>query len=85
MNAKTYEIHPIGYVKRYGEELYLEILEPYRPALNKLEEFSHVMHYGGLTNTTTQNTEPSRRPNYPIQKVLKSEFSHVAQNIDQTQ
>lgn len=43
MNAKTYEIHPIGYVKRFGEEVYLEILEPYRPALNKLEEFSHVI------------------------------------------
>ncbi len=40
---ETYTIRPVGYV-RQGEEgsFRLEILEPFRPALQQLEHFSHV-------------------------------------------
>jgi tRNA-Thr(GGU) m(6)t(6)A37 methyltransferase TsaA len=36
------KVFPIGYVRRNGERTYLEILEPYTPALKELEHFSHV-------------------------------------------
>jgi len=39
---ETYEVFPIGYVRRDKERTYLEILEPYIPALKELERFSHV-------------------------------------------
>ena len=38
-----YVVHAIGYVRRKGDEVHLEILEPYRPALTQLEHFSHVI------------------------------------------
>jgi tRNA-Thr(GGU) m(6)t(6)A37 methyltransferase TsaA len=37
-----FEIFPVGHVRREGERVYLEILEPYVPALKELEHFSHV-------------------------------------------
>ncbi len=37
-----FKVFPIGYVRRNGERTYLEILEPYVPALKELERFSHV-------------------------------------------
>lgn len=44
MNKKeTYQIHPIGYVRRTETGIHLEILEPYRPALKQLGNFSHVL------------------------------------------
>jgi tRNA-Thr(GGU) m(6)t(6)A37 methyltransferase TsaA len=43
MNGKTFHIQPIGTVRRSEEGLILEILEPYRPALMQLGNFSHVM------------------------------------------
>ena len=39
----TFEMHPIGYVRRRGNRIYLDILGPYRPALTQLNQFSHVM------------------------------------------
>ena len=36
------EVFPIGYVKRENGKTYLELLEPYVPALKELERFSHV-------------------------------------------
>ncbi|MBN1200738.1 MAG: SAM-dependent methyltransferase [Anaerolineae bacterium] len=40
---EVYQVHPIGYVREEQEgQFIVEILEPYRPALNKLEHFSHV-------------------------------------------
>jgi tRNA-Thr(GGU) m(6)t(6)A37 methyltransferase TsaA len=39
----TYQIFPIGYVRRSENRIYLEILEPFRPALKQLDHFSHVM------------------------------------------
>jgi tRNA-Thr(GGU) m(6)t(6)A37 methyltransferase TsaA len=40
---KTYQIHPIGSIRRADGGVHLEILEPYRPALKQLDHFSHVM------------------------------------------
>lgn len=40
---QTYQIYPIGYVRRAEEGNYLEILKPYQPALKQLEHFSHVI------------------------------------------
>lgn len=37
------QMQPIGYVRSTGERSYLEILEAYRPALEKLERFSHLL------------------------------------------
>ena len=39
---QTFSVHPIGYVRRQKERVYLEILEPYVPAMKELEQFSHV-------------------------------------------
>jgi tRNA-Thr(GGU) m(6)t(6)A37 methyltransferase TsaA len=42
LKAETYEVFPVGYVRRDNGRTYLEILEPYTPALKELEQFSHV-------------------------------------------
>jgi tRNA-Thr(GGU) m(6)t(6)A37 methyltransferase TsaA len=42
VNQQTFSLFPIGYVRRDGERTYLEILEPYRPALKELEHFGFV-------------------------------------------
>jgi tRNA-Thr(GGU) m(6)t(6)A37 methyltransferase TsaA len=39
----TYEIHPIGTIRRNGDTADLEIAAAYRPALKQLDHFSHVM------------------------------------------
>ena len=43
--AKTYQIHPIGYVRRSEDSVHLEILAPFRPGLKQLDHFSHVMAF----------------------------------------
>jgi tRNA (adenine37-N6)-methyltransferase len=42
---KSFQINPIGYVRASEEEqsFILEILEPYRPCLKEMNQFSHVM------------------------------------------
>jgi tRNA-Thr(GGU) m(6)t(6)A37 methyltransferase TsaA len=40
--AESYEIFPVGYVRREEERTVLEILPAYAPALKELERFSHV-------------------------------------------
>ena len=40
---ETFKVFKIGQVKNNNAKTYLEILEPYRPALKNLEDFSHVM------------------------------------------
>jgi excinuclease ABC subunit A len=37
-----YSIYPIGYVRRYDQKTYIEILECYRPGLKELQGFSHA-------------------------------------------
>jgi tRNA (Thr-GGU) A37 N-methylase len=39
---KTFQVSPVGYVRRDGAKTYLEILEPFVPALKQMEHFSHV-------------------------------------------
>jgi tRNA (Thr-GGU) A37 N-methylase len=41
----TYQIYPIGYTRQDDSGFYLEILEPYRPGLQHLDQFSHVKVY----------------------------------------
>jgi tRNA-Thr(GGU) m(6)t(6)A37 methyltransferase TsaA len=41
--SETYQIHPIGHIRRNGKGIRLEISQPFRPALKELEHFSHVM------------------------------------------
>jgi len=38
----VFEVFPVGYVRRNDEGTYLEVLEPYVPALKELERFSHA-------------------------------------------
>jgi tRNA (Thr-GGU) A37 N-methylase len=38
-----FEIYPIGYARRAENDIHLDILEPFRPALKQLEHFSHLM------------------------------------------
>jgi tRNA-Thr(GGU) m(6)t(6)A37 methyltransferase TsaA len=38
----VFEVYPIGYVRRENGRTFLELLEPYVPALKELERFSHV-------------------------------------------
>lgn len=40
---ETYQIHPIGYVRRAENGIQLEILKTYRPGLTQLDHFSHVL------------------------------------------
>ena len=39
----TFQLHPIGYIHAAENDIYLEILEPYRPALKQLDQFGHVI------------------------------------------
>ena len=41
-DTETFEIFPVGHVRRDDGKTYIEILEPYAPALKELEHFSHV-------------------------------------------
>jgi tRNA (adenine37-N6)-methyltransferase len=40
---QVFQVYPIGYVRRSEDDFHLEILEPYRPALQDLQYFSHVI------------------------------------------
>ncbi|MFX0015883.1 MAG: tRNA (N6-threonylcarbamoyladenosine(37)-N6)-methyltransferase TrmO [Promethearchaeota archaeon] len=44
MNSRneTFTIFPIGHIKRSEDEVYIEILEKFIPALKQLEHFSHI-------------------------------------------
>lgn len=40
--GKKFIMYPIGYIRR-KDGIHLEILEPFRPALRQLDQFTHVM------------------------------------------
>lgn len=40
---ETFQMFPIGYIRRSANTINLEILEPFRPALKQLGHFTHVM------------------------------------------
>jgi tRNA-Thr(GGU) m(6)t(6)A37 methyltransferase TsaA len=39
----TFPVSPVGYVRRTGNGLHLQIDEPFRPGLKQLDHFSHVI------------------------------------------
>jgi tRNA-Thr(GGU) m(6)t(6)A37 methyltransferase TsaA len=41
-DVASYQVRPIGYVRRASGQTTLEIQEQFRPALKELEQFSHV-------------------------------------------
>ena len=43
MSEQTFQVRPIGYVRGQEGNSHLEILEPFRPALKQLDQFSHVI------------------------------------------
>jgi len=66
---ETFVIFPIGYVRRDDGKTYLEILEPYKPALKELEHFSHVQVFwwfsefqDDMYREITQNEPPYEAP-----------------------
>lgn len=40
---EAFQLNPIGTIRRNGDQIQIEIREPYRPALKQLDRFSHVM------------------------------------------
>jgi tRNA-Thr(GGU) m(6)t(6)A37 methyltransferase TsaA len=56
MNDKTFQMIPIGYIRRSDEGISLEILEPYRPALKQLDHFSHVMVFWWADKHDNENS-----------------------------
>lgn len=65
MNEKAYQVTPIGTVRRKGDSIYLQIDEPFRPALKQLEHFSHVMVFwwaDRCDDEQSRNTLQSRPP-----------------------
>jgi len=42
-NERTFQMFPIGYIRRNEKDINLEVLKPFRPALKQLDRFSHVM------------------------------------------
>jgi tRNA (Thr-GGU) A37 N-methylase len=61
---EAFQLHPIGTIRREGTRVRLEILEPYRPALQQLDHFSHVMvfwwahKHDNARSRSTLQTEP---------------------------
>lgn len=68
---EVYEIYKIGRVTNKNSKSYLEILEPYRPALKCLEDFSHVMIFWWADKFFNNNyrTVLRTKPPYAINKV----------------
>jgi tRNA-Thr(GGU) m(6)t(6)A37 methyltransferase TsaA len=65
---ETYQIYPIGYIRRSENRINLEILEPFRPALKQVDHFSHVTvlwwahkHDNGKSRNVTQTEPPYAR------------------------
>lgn len=53
----VFVIHPIGWVRRAADGLFIDVLEPYRAGLLRLGEFSHVIVIFWATN----NDNPEAR------------------------
>jgi tRNA-Thr(GGU) m(6)t(6)A37 methyltransferase TsaA len=59
-----YQVYPIGYVRRSENDILLEVLEAFRPALRQLDHFSHVMvfwwadRHDNSESRSTLQTEP---------------------------
>ena len=42
-SERSFQMSPIGYIRRTEKNINLEIAEPFKPALKQLDHFSHVM------------------------------------------
>lgn len=42
-SERSFQMFPIGYIRRSEKNINLEISEPFKPALKQLDHFSHVM------------------------------------------
>ena len=68
VEQEVYHVYPIGHVRREEDEVRLEILEPYRPALKQLEHFSHVVvlwwadRHDNEESRSTMQTRPPYAP-----------------------
>ena len=64
MNQSSFQMQPIGYIQRTGTGIFLNILEPFRPALTQLDHFSHVLvfwwadRHDNEKSRTIMQTEP---------------------------
>ena len=63
---ESYNVHPIGYVRRLEGEIRLEILETYRPGLKQLDQFSHVIVFWWADKMDTEEfrSKTQCRPPY---------------------
>ncbi|WP_336250250.1 TrmO family methyltransferase domain-containing protein [Stomatohabitans albus] len=62
---ETFSIHPIGYVRERDGSKVLEVLPEYRPALDKLDEWGHVVSvwwFSGSDNPDTRSILRQTRP-----------------------
>jgi tRNA-Thr(GGU) m(6)t(6)A37 methyltransferase TsaA len=61
---ETFQMSAIGHIRRNGDDVDLQILEPYRPALKELDQFSHVLvfwwasHFDGDEYLSILQCEP---------------------------
>jgi len=44
MNHETYHMYPIGYIRRTHQDIHLEILGTFRPALKQRDQFNHMLN-----------------------------------------
>lgn len=63
-SKKSFQLHPIGHIRRGDESVSLELSEEYAPALANLDKFSHVMvlwwadKHDNQKSRTTYQCEP---------------------------
>lgn len=73
---QTYELHPVGWIRNRNASAWLEILEPYREAMDGLEQFSHInVLYWFHENDTPEGrrvlrVHPCRNPRNPLTGVF---------------
>ena len=67
----TFQVHPIGQVRRANGQTHVEILEPFRPGLKQLEHFSHVMVFWWADKFDTEEyrTMMQCQPPYAEEKI----------------
>ncbi len=68
MKKDTFQIYPIGYVRRNEDIVNLEILEPFCPALEKLDHFSHVMVFWWADKHDNENSRNIMQTEPPYAK-----------------
>ena len=68
---EDYQIYTIGYVRKSGSGVRLEISEPYRPALKQLDKFSHVivLWWADRRDNKKSRGKLETRPPYAREKV----------------